>query len=150
VTLPETWGSAYNHAEVGWAKSPPRGWTNPRFFVAYVDNGTYGEYSVGNAPLDSNHNYKVHNVLGTNVWKFYVDGTKKYERAYDNYQKGVTMCSSERDSISGDTNYSHFWSLKWMNSSGTWSYWSDLGRYIDNDPDYYLNEISNTECYMQQ
>jgi len=61
----------------------------------------------------------------------------------------MTVCSSERNTTSGDTNYSHFWDLKQMNSSGAWSYWSDLHQYMDNDPNYYLNKISNTECYMQ-
>lgn len=81
--------------------------------------------------------------------KVYVDGTLKKEKTYYNYQRGVAVCSSERNSTS-DTNYSHFWSLKWMNSSETWPYWSDLQVLGDNDPDYYLSKISNTECYMHR
>ena len=143
-------GTGYNHAETGWAKSPPEGWTNPSFFVAWVDNGTYGVSLIGDAPLDSNHNYKVQNVLGTNKWRYYVDGTQKLERTYStSYRCGMTVCSSERNTTSGDTNYSHFWALRWMNSSGTWSNWSDLRQFMDNDPDYDLNKISNTECFME-
>lgn len=143
-------GTSYNMAEAGWVKCPPNGATSPTFFAAWVDNGTYGEYNIGSAPQGTNHGYKVLNVIGNNKWRYYVDGVQKKERTYSTlFRNGSTVCSSERNSLTGDTNYSHFWSLRCMNSQGTWSDWSDLTLFGDNDPNYSLTTISDTECYMQ-
>lgn len=136
-------------AETGWVISPLRNINTTHFFSAWVDNGTYGDRIWDQAPSNSNHSYKVQNLMGTNKWRFYVDGTQKLERTYSSgFRNGAPVCSSERNEQS-DTNYSHFWSLRYKNSSDTWADWYDLRLYMDNDPDYRLVKNSNTSCYMQ-
>lgn len=139
-----------NMAEAGWVVCPPRNFDTPYFFSAVAINGYYTDYFWGEAPLDSNHCYKIQNLIGTNKWRFYVDGTQKLQIAYSsNFQHGLSVCSSEREE-SGDTNYSHFWSLRYKNGSDTWFNWYDLRQHQDNDPNYYLVKSSNTSCYMQR
>lgn len=138
-----------NHAEVGWVWMD--GDTYPYNFAAWYDNGYYG--AVGLADITTpgtNHTFRVKNVLNTNRWNYYYDGTQVYWRTYSTaYRKGNSVCSAERNAL-GDSNYGHFWGLSQMNSGGTWSNWTNLVNFVDNDPNYYLNKISNTECYMQQ
>jgi len=136
-----------NHREVGWVKLVD--WENPKFFAAWTDNGIYGQQLFNDASPNSNHSYKVQNILGTKDWQFYVDGTLKLSKTNftQTWTHGISVCSSERNDL-GDTNYSHFWSLKYMNSNGTLYSWTDLRPGTDNDPEYYLEKYSDTECYM--
>lgn len=131
-----------NFIEVGWVKL--NGWSSPKFFAAWSSNGNYNQEYLGTAS-SGNHSYKVELVNG--VWYWYVDGTLKNQELVGNYTSGVSMASSERNA-SGDTNYSHFWGMKFKYNS-TWYNWTNLNQCMDNDPDYYLNKINNTECYMQ-
>jgi len=138
-----------NMAEAGWVIAPNRNIDTTHFFSAWVDNGAYNDIIWEEAPSGTNHNYKVQNLIGTNKWRFYVDGTQKLERTYSSgFQYGASICSSERNE-SSDTNYSHFWSLRYKNSSDTWSNWYDLRELLDNDQDYRLVINSDTSCYMQ-
>lgn len=138
-----------NMAEVGWhATAGYPYYKRPYFFAAWVKNGYYNDYDIALAPAGTNHSYTVRNITGTNTWIWYVDGVSKLTKTLS-FQKGYSEASSERDSL-GDTNYSHFWSLRKRNSVGNWYAWTNLIQIYDNDPDYYLRKISNTACYMQR
>ncbi|MEW6772221.1 MAG: hypothetical protein AB1330_12695 [Bacillota bacterium] len=137
----------YRFTEVGW--SFQKGVGEPRFFAAWKGNGLYESADLGLAPRGTNHYYSVRNVSGTDYWRWYLDGIFKIERYVWNFRQGYTVVSSEH-SAPDETNYSHFWSLKRRDSAGNWNYWTNLSLYEDNDPDYYLNKVSNTECYVQR
>ncbi len=138
-------------AETGWVICPPRKINTSSFFSAWADNGTYSDIIWGDAPDNSNHIYKVQNLIGTDKWRFYVDGTQKLQRTYSSsFRVGTSICSSERNDTQNDTNYSHFWNMRYKNANDNWCDWNDLRGYFDNDPNYYLVKKSNTSCYMQQ
>lgn len=139
-------GGGYNCCEIGWV------WRasvdEPRFFGVYTRNGYIFEYDFGAAPRGTNHSYSIRNVTGTSGWIWYVDGVRKMTVGLL-FTNGYSCASSERMELK-ESNYSHFWSLSKRNSTGTWYSWSNLSVLSDNDPNYYLNKISNTECYVQQ
>lgn len=78
-----------------------------------------------------------------------VDGVQKREQQIPGFKYGIVRASSERDNLT-TTNYSHFWNLKAKNSLGSFYNWShlDLETGSDTDPNYDLQKVSETECYM--
>lgn len=137
---------AYNFAEVGWCWHV--GMASPNSFRAYKKAGYYAEKHFSLAPKGTNHYYTVRNVSGTTKWRWYVDGTYQNWEFDLGFNKGMSLVSSERNN-GDETNYSHFWNLRKRDSAGNWYYWTNLQEHEDKDPEYRLNIISNTECYVQ-
>jgi hypothetical protein len=137
----------YNLAEIGWVW---RGYRedHPHFFGAYEIRGSYYSIIFSDAPKGTNHYYTVRNVSGSNNWRWYIDGVLKWEVNLGGWKQGYALAASERWDEK-DSNYSHFWNLRKRDSSGNWYNWTNLQVYVDTDPDYWLNKVSNTECYMQ-
>ena len=138
--------NSYYMAEVGWCWHV--GFASPNYFAAWKTNGYYYEKHFSLASPGTNHYYTVRNVSGTTKWRWYVDGVYQNLEVDLGFQKGISLVSSERNS-GDETNYSHFWNLRKRDSAGNWYYWSNLQLREDNDPEYRLNKISNTECYVQ-
>ncbi|PKM44562.1 MAG: hypothetical protein CVV03_07665 [Firmicutes bacterium HGW-Firmicutes-8] len=132
--------------EAGWFASSD---DIPKFFNAWMINGIYSERIWENAPKDSNHRYQVENTIGTNWWKIYIDGVNKFTVNMNGWTHGDSVGTSERN-LTTDTNYSHFWSMKYKNSSGTFNSWQTGSQYYDNDPGYKYSKTSNTEFYVVQ
>jgi hypothetical protein len=140
--------NGYNDAENGWVKEA--GWSGPDFFAAWFDQGIYNLQLFQSAPINTDHYYMVVNTIGTNQFTWYIDGTQKYSRTFTNYSHGTSLASSERAAL-GDDNWSHFWDLQEVgvsNGKGNWYLWSNLQQHMNNDPNYHLSIVSNTECYM--
>ncbi|MGE5397627.1 MAG: hypothetical protein ACM3MK_08880 [Chitinophagales bacterium] len=144
-------GAGENHVEVGWVIAPPapRYLTSPHFFTARIQDTSYDETIFDEAEYDSSHCYKIwYNGV---KWKLYIDGTLIESRVFTNdFCCGNTVCSSERNDIYNDTNYSHFWNLRWYSPDTGWHNWTKMREYMDNDPDYELiRNQNNRSCSMQ-
>lgn len=127
-------------------------WSKPKFFAAWAVGGWQHIQHFEEATPGTNHYYTVRNVSGTNYWRWYVDGVyKNLQVDLEGFRYGYAMVSSERNSLD-ETNYSHFWGLRKRDSAGNWYYWSYLPStpYSDNDPEYDLTKVSNTECKMEK
>lgn len=142
-------GTGSTFAEVGWCSEIVSGSRKVRFFGARMYGGMYYDLHFQDAPLGTNHFYTVRHISGSEDWGFWVDGVLKGREKMLGWKSGWSTASSERGNTS-DTNYSHFWGLQSRNSSATWYNWSNLEELTDNDPNYYLNKISDTEVFMQQ
>ncbi|MEW6448058.1 MAG: hypothetical protein AB1426_08220 [Bacillota bacterium] len=142
-------GTGYNFAEVGWCVHRTLLGRSLYAFCAYSLDGNYTHRHYGGLiSYNSNHDWTVRHYSGT-YWRWYLDGSELATvDLKGKFTYGYSLASSERNN-SGDTNYSHFWGLQDRNSSGVWYSWSNLSQWKDNDPDYRLNKVSNTECYMQ-
>jgi hypothetical protein len=144
------WSSPVYFAEVGWFANIPQSNRQPRFFCAWVINNTYYEKLLEYPTPGTNHYYTVRNVTGSNEWRWYVDGVLKHTvSSLGGFRKGYSIASSERGDLR-DTNYSHFWGLRYRDYIGTWYYFTNLQLLADTDPEYYFKKISNTEFYVQK
>jgi len=140
-------GVGNNFAEVGWCAHNYLTGRSVQFFVAAMKNGAYKKYHEGDAPLGTNHFYKIEHV-GSGNWDWYIDGVKKWTTTFSGFTYGYTTASSERETLN-DTNYSHFWMLYKKDNYNVWSTWSNLTQLLDNDPNYNLRKVTNYECYME-
>ena len=147
--------SLYVRTSTGWSPMAEIGWyaatwypsyKKPWFFLAWIKNGEYNTIDLGPAPPGTKHKYKVENWKRTGVWKWYIDGDPVGSHFLD-FSKGFSVASSERN-ILNETNYSHFWNLRYKSWNGRWYNWKDLREFYDNDPGYKLKKFSNTRCQM--
>ncbi len=139
-----------NAVECGWYCKTVGGIRQqPKFFGVWTIEGVYHQTDFENASYDSNHSFEIQNVLGTNWWRWYIDGVQKLAIDMGGWKYGTSRANSERQNLN-ETNYAHFWNLRSKNSQGYYYDWSNLQKHaVSNDPQYILNKISNTECYVQ-
>lgn len=126
----------------------------PWHFAAWTTNylAGYAHTDIAPAGDGTNARYSVKWARTGFDWDWSVNGVLKVNREL-RHTMGQVTASSERDS-SGDSNYSHFWNLsKRSKASGDWYPWKDLVQFADRDntwsPSYYLEKVTNTECYMK-
>ncbi len=136
--------------ECGWAADVLWYGGAPHYFVAWTDHGSYYLVHLGTAPNGTYHRYSIRPQTTSSFnWQWLIDG-QLVRTQYITFTLATPLCSSERASL-GDTNYSHFSALRKRSKyTGDWWDWKTLGQKVDNDDSYYLNKVSNTECYMQQ
>ena len=63
---------------------------------------------------------------------------------------GDAGAQQERNNACDTPDESHWWSLKRRATISTPSDWVDLESWLEDDPDYCLNEISNTEFKVKK
>lgn len=140
--------------EIGWVKE--YGWTNTYSYWAWstAGKGYHGgpDGLIGPVSNGVNYSFKVAVDTGTTNWWWIIDGIKKYgPKALCKalwFGRGTPSAGSEKK-IVNDTNYAHWWSMRLKRSQGDYRNWLDLRQLGDTDPNYRLNEISNTEFFVE-
>jgi hypothetical protein len=110
-------------------------WINGPYPCGLAPRGTYPRFSL--RPVTTN----------SFTWQWLVDGVVIFERTIG-FRYGWPLASSERATLA-DTNYGEFYDLrKRSRISGTWYDWKNLQEWFNDDPDFYLQEHSDTACSM--
>ncbi|MBE0448689.1 MAG: hypothetical protein IBX64_11450 [Actinobacteria bacterium] len=133
--------------EVGWVKY---GWDSHIWhFVAWKNNGVYDDRDFGTVTPGTNHTYGVRWMADTTKWRFYIDGVARHDQLVPDITSAIVATNAETHDTA-DSNYGHWWSLQyWDKNAAQWKLWTDLRQYKDNDPNYNLRKVTNTECYSQ-
>lgn len=138
-----------NYAEIGWTWHG--GWSSPKVFVTAKEDGnpTFHKHyqSLG---VYTGHLYRTNVLPATYTWVFYVDGTKLPDDQNLNFTNGTTGAQQERYYACDNPNISHWWSLERADSGANFSAWTSLVKHRDDDPDYCLDRISDTEFYVRR
>lgn len=133
--------------ESGWVKY---GWDSSIWhFVAWKNNGVYEDIDFETVTPGTNHTYGVRWMSDTTKWRFYIDCVTRHEQLVPDITSAISATNAETHDT-GDSNYGHWWNLQyWDKNAAQWKLWTDLQQYTDNDPNYNLREVSNTECFSE-
>ncbi len=136
--------------EIGWVKGPDRGLV---FFGVRVMGGVYTEHLYGPVSPSTSHTDKLVSevVAGDRRWKYIVDGSVKEIWGHHFVAGSAIRAAQERHSLQ-DSSYgnTHYWTLKYADSSRSfhpWPNWTTVG---DGDPDYASCKVSNTEFWVKR
>lgn len=133
-----------NWVEVGWRWAGDE--SSARAFVAWKDDGDVDFETFQTLPTGTSHYFETRrNSASPEWWHWYADGTLKKSLEMSLLRYGVVIAQQERYEVCDNVDESHWWSLRRMNSGGSYSWWGDLAEDYANDPDYCIHEISNTE-----
>lgn len=138
----------FNGVEVGWIEKPD----NVRnAFAVVVYNGSLSYHNLGPAMnVGSNHIFAVQSqsIPGEFQWNYYVDST--YYWAYTHYAGSFSQVWSAQERVDPTTGTtSHFWSLQYGTSGGTWASWYTLDTSYDTDPSFSLCVVTTTEFWVK-
>jgi hypothetical protein len=136
-----------NYAEVGWTWHG--GDSAPQFFWSIEDGGVYSHGHGAILGINTVHTYKVNNLPGGTVWLFYGDSTQLTTKTLV-FNKGRTVAQQERNNACDNAPISHWWNLEKASSGGVFSPWIVLTKRKDDDPDYCLDKLGNTEFYVRR
>lgn len=135
--------------ECGWWKDGDSPYACEHFGARYNTSEGYHEDIYGSATPGTNHTYGVRWMADTQLWRYYVDGVAKPDRANNAITSAVIATNAETHN-SNDSNYGHWWSLQyWDKDAAQWKLWTNLVQNRDDDPNYKLTKTSNTECYSE-
>ena len=131
-------------AEVGWRWAGDE--SNARAFVAWSKRGKWGFETFQTLATGTHHYFETRRQSNSSTqWNWYVDGVLKKSLELPRLKSGVVVAQQERYNVCDNVTESHWWSLRRMNSGGSYSWWDDLVEDYTNDPDYCVHKISNTE-----
>ena len=137
-----------NYAEVGWWWRG--GWTSPKVLVVWSDRGDWDSESFNTLTVNSTHWFKVRRSSASSMtWKWYADGSLKKSRTLS-LGHGAVSAQQERNNACDNPDESHWWGRMRMSTIPTYTDWGDLDLRIENDPDYCLDEVSNTEFKVKK
>lgn len=136
-----------NYAEVGWTWHG--GDTAPQFFYTSNKNGVVNHGHGVTIGVGSSHTYRTNVLPNSFTWVFYGDSTQLTSRSlsFTNAKPGAQQ---ERNNACDTPDISHWWSLQRSNSNANFSSWTSLSKRQDNDPDYCLDKVSQTEFYVRR
>ena len=131
-------------AEVGWRWAGDE--SSARAFVAWSNDGNWDFETFQTLGTGTNHYFETRrHSNSSDRWYWYVDGVLKKSLELPDLDFGRVVAQQERYNVCDNVDESHLWTLKRMNSGGSYSSWSNLVEYNTGDPDYCVHEISNTE-----
>ena len=82
-------------------------------------------------------------------WTWYLANSLKKTKALD-FGEGEAGAQQERWNICDDPDESHWWARKRRTSLNSLGSWVDLEIWREDDPDYCLAELSNTQFKVQK
>lgn len=130
--------------EVGWRWAGDE--SSARAFVAWSANGNWGFETFQTLATGTDHYFETRRQSSSSdQWNWYVDGVFKKSLQLPRLKYGKVVAQQERYNVCDNVDESHWWSLRRMNSGGSYSWWGDLVEFNTGDPDYCIHEISNTE-----
>ena len=136
--------SSLDWVEIGWRWAGDE--SSARAFVAWSKNGTWGFETFQTLATGTNHYFETRRQSSSSdQWNWYVDGVFKKSLELPRLNYGKVVAQQERYNVCDNVDESHLWSLRRMNSGGSYSWWGDLVEFNTGDPDYCIHEISNTE-----
>ena len=139
---------AENYAEVGWIWRG--GWTSPKAFAAWNDQGNEGNQSFNTLTVDTDHYFETRRQSSSSTtWYWYADGSLKRSGILSQGH-GTVGAQQERNNACDNPDESHWWLLQRMATFSTYTDWGDLDLWTEDDPDYCLNEISDTEFKVEK
>ena len=131
-------------AEVGWRWAGDE--SSARAFVAWSKDGNWDFETFQTLATGTDHYFETRRQSSSSdQWNWYVDGVFKKSLELPDLDFGVVVAQQERYYVCDNVDESHWWSLRRMNSGGSYSWWGDLDEDVSSDPDYCIHEISNTE-----
>ena len=139
---------ADNWVEVGWIWRG--GWSSPREMAVWSNRGTWYVKYFDTLTAGASQSFEVRSVSDPpREWKWYAGGDfKKSLILLMRY--GIVGAQQERNNVCDNTDESHWWNLKRMATIGTRSNWGDMAIFREDDPDYCIDEISNTEFKVRK
>jgi hypothetical protein len=141
------WKDSYNYAEVGWTWHG--GWSTPRMFVTSNKAGSVFHAHYSEVTVSSAHTYRTNALPGTTTWVFYGDSTQLTNRGLG-WNKGTAGAQQERYYACDTPDSSHWYNLARADSGANFGSWTSLGSRNDNDPDYCMDKVSNTDFYTRR
>lgn len=130
--------------EVGWRWAGDE--SSARAFVAWSENGTWSFETFQPLATGRSHLFETRrHSVSSDRWHGYVDGVRKKSLELPHLKYGKVVAQQERYEVCDNVDESHLWSLRRMNSQGSFSSWGDMVVQNTADPDYCIHEISNTE-----
>lgn len=137
-----------NYAEVGWIWRG--GWGSPRMMAVWSDEGEWEVEYFNTLSVNGSYNFEVRRPsTSSHQWKWYLGNSlKKTQEIIMGH--GTAGAQQERNYACDFPDESHWWTLKRRATISTLSNWVDLDVWLEDDPDYCLNEISNTEFKVKK
>jgi hypothetical protein len=135
---------------LGYSSCNSTYYNNPRTFTWWQPNGGTPQCHVwGGASEGVWLVLEVRDSDQDTVWGAYREGSK-IDDMNVNFDRGSNYVQGERD-CTCDSAFAHYKNLKWLlaGQGSNWYDWSDPTLLYDNDPDFYFNEISNTEVSIK-
>ena len=130
--------------EVGWRWAGDE--SSARAFVAWSEDGNWEFETFQALATGWDYSFKTRRHSdSSDRWHGYVDGVLKKSLELPDLDYGKVVAQQERYKVCDNVDESHWWSLRRMNSQGSFSSWGDLVEFDTGDPDYCIHEISNTE-----
>ena len=137
-----------NWAEVGWIWRG--GWSSPREMAVWSSNGNWYVQYFDTLTTGASQSFEVRRDSDSSrIWKWYAGGDLK-KSLWLLMRDGIAGAQQERNDACDNTDESHWWNLKRMETIGTRSNWGDMVIFREDDPDYCINEISNTEFKVKK
>ncbi len=139
---------ADHYAEVGWIWRG--GWGSPKMMAVWSEYGNWDVEYFNTLSVNGSYSFAVRRMSTTShQWKWYLgNSVKKTEDLIMGH--GDAGAQQERYNACDTPDESHWWSLKRRAAISTLTSWEDLEIWREDDPDYCLNEISNTEFKVKK
>ena len=138
---------ADNYAEVGWIWRG--GWGSPKMMAVWSKDGVWDVAYYNTLSVNGSYNFEVRRASASNQWKWYLANSLKKTKALD-FGEGEAGAQQERWNICDNPDESHWWALKRRTSLNSLGSWVDLELWREDDPDYCLDEISNTQLKVKK
>lgn len=137
-----------NWVEVGWIWRG--GWSSPKEMAVWSNRGRWYVKYYDTLTTGASQSFEVRRASSSSrKWKWYAGGDLKKSLTLL-MRNGIAGAQQERYYACDNPDESHWWNLKRMATIGTRSSWGDMVIFLEDDPDYCINEISNTEFKVQK